>query len=309
MRLRKTAVLSFLSLAFLVPGTLQAVDKNFHDAPDSAKAEKNPYEGQQEAIDAGKTVYARNCLACHGKAGQGTGNVPSLVGGKLKGVAPGEVFWFVTKGSKENGMPSWAFLPEQKRWQVVSYVEAMAEGKAPTSASAAPPADTASASPIKAAVPHTPFTDFRYEKPGTVRKISVNDLPQPYETKSSDNGADLVARPESALPIAPAGFKVEQFAAGLDNPRLLRTAPNGDIFLAESNAGRIRIFRGMTEDGKPEQTAIFASGLKRPYGIAFYPPGSDPQWVYIGNTNEVVRFAYHKGDLKAGRSEERRVGK
>jgi len=304
MRLRETAVLSFLSLVLLVPGRLQAVDKNFHDAPDSAKAEKNPYEGQQEAIDAGKTVYARNCLACHGKAGQGTGNVPSLVGGKLKGVAPGEVFWFVTKGSKENGMPSWAFLPEQKRWQVVSYVEAMAEGKAPASASAAPPADTSSASPIKAAAPHPPFTDFRFEKPGTVRKISVNDLPQPYETKSSDNGADLVARPENALPIAPAGFKVEQFAAGLDNPRLLRTAPNGDIFLAESNAGRIRVFRGMTEDGKPEQTAIFASGLKRPYGIAFYPPGSDPQWVYIGNTNEVVRFAYHKGDLKATGSPE-----
>jgi glucose/arabinose dehydrogenase len=305
MRLRKTAVLSFLSLAFLVPGTLQAVDKNFHDAPDSTKAEKNPYEGQQEAIDAGKTVYARNCLACHGKAGQGTGNVPSLVGGKLKGVAPGEVFWFVTKGSKENGMPAWgSLLSEEKRWQVVSYVEALTEGKATASATAAPPADTAGASPIKAAAPHPPFTDFRYEKPGTVRKISVNDLPQPYETKSSDNGADLVARPENALPVAPAGFKVEQFAAGLDNPRLLRTAPNGDIFLAESNAGRIRIFRGMTEDGKPEQTAIFASGLKRPYGIAFYPPGSDPQWVYIGNTNEVVRFAYHKGDLKAGAAPE-----
>ena len=299
MRLRGTTVLSFLFLAFLTQETLQAVDKNFHDAPDSAKAQKNPYEGQQEALDAGKIVYARNCLACHGKTGQGTGNVPSLVGGKLKGVAPGEVFWFVTKGSKENGMPSWAFMPEQKRWQVVSYVEALAEGKTTASAAPAPAADTASASPIKASAPHPPFTDFRYEKPGTARKITVNDLPEPYETKSAENGADLVARPENAWPVAPDGFKVEQFAAGLENPRLLRTAPNGDIFLAESNAGRIRIFRGMTEDGKPEQSAIFASGLKRPYGIAFYPPGSDPKWVYIGNTNEVVRFAYHNGDLKA----------
>jgi mono/diheme cytochrome c family protein len=87
---------------------------------------KNPYAGQQAATDAGKTVYARNCLACHGKAGQGTGNVPSLVDGKLKGVTEGEMFWFVTKGSKENGMPSWAALPEAKRWQVVSYVDALA---------------------------------------------------------------------------------------------------------------------------------------------------------------------------------------
>ena len=92
MRLREFAVFSFLSLVFLIPSSLQAVDKNFHDAPDSAKTQKNPYEGEEQAIDAGKTVYARNCLACHGKTGQGTGNIPSLVAGKLNGVAPGEIF-------------------------------------------------------------------------------------------------------------------------------------------------------------------------------------------------------------------------
>src|SRR5262245_42450721 len=104
MRLRKTAV--FCLLVLFTVGTMEAVNKNFHDAPDAAKAQKNPYEGQQEAVTEGKTVYARNCLSCHGKTGQGTGNVPSLVSGKLKGVTPGEIFWFVTKGSKDNGMPS-----------------------------------------------------------------------------------------------------------------------------------------------------------------------------------------------------------
>ena len=106
-------------------------------------------------------------------------------------------------------------------------------------------------------------------------------------------------RPDNAWPVAPTGFKVELYAAGLVNPRLLRTAPNGDIFLAESEPGRIRVFRGVTADGKPEQMQVFAEGLKRPYGIAFYPPGPDPQWVYVGNTNEVIRFPYHNGDLKA----------
>ena len=95
---------------------------------------KNPYAGQPAAVDAGKQVYARNCLACHGKTGQGTGNVPSLVDGKLNGVTAGEIFWFVTKGDKDNGMPSWAALPEEKRWQVVTYVEAMASGKARSAA-------------------------------------------------------------------------------------------------------------------------------------------------------------------------------
>jgi len=279
---------------------LQAVDKHFHDAPDSAKATKNPLEGQADAAAAGKTLYARNCLACHGKTGKGTGNVPSLVDGKLKGVAAGEVFWFISKGDADNGMPSWAFLPEQRRWQVVTYVESLSAGKAPTAsvvgiASAA----AASATTLKAPPPKAPFTDFRYETPGTTRKITVNDLPQPYATDSANNGAELVARPENVWPVAPAGFKVELYAAGLDNPRWLRTAPNGDIFLAESEPGRIRVFRGITSDGKPEQMQVFTDGLKRPYGIAFYPPGPDPQWIYVGNTNEVIRFPYRNGDLKA----------
>jgi glucose/arabinose dehydrogenase len=292
---RTTAVAVFFFLSF---ATLWGIDKKFHDAPDSAKAQKNPFEGQQEAVDAGKPLYARNCLACHGKLGKGTGNVPSLVGGKLNGVAEGEVFWFITKGDTDNGMPSWAFLPEQKRWQIVSYVESLAAGKATGAASAAPAA-AATGAPLKDPSPQAPFTDFRYESPGTTRKITVSDLPQPFATQSSDNGAEPVARPANAWPVAPAGFKVELYASGLDNPRWMRTAPNGDIFLAESEPGRIRVFRGMTGDGKAEQIQIFADGLKRPYGIAFYPPGPDPKWVYIGDENEVIRFPYHNGDLKA----------
>jgi len=295
----RTTLAVFLTCLFFVSiATLRADDKNFHDAPDSAKAQKNPYAGQQAAVDAGKALFTRNCVACHGKMGQGTGNVPSLVGGKLKGVAAGEVFWFVTKGDTDNGMPSWAFLPDEKRWQIVTYVEALVSGKA-GSASAAP-APEVSAAKVKDASPQAPFTDFRYEAPGTTRKISVSDLPQPYASKSSSNGPDVVARPEKAWPVAPAGYKVEMYASGLDNPRLLRTAPNGDIFLAESDPGRIRVFRGMTSDGKAEQMEVFASGLKQPYGIAFYPPGPDPQWIYVGDTNEVIRFPYHNGDLKAG---------
>jgi len=298
MRFGASTIFSAVLLSLVPIATLQAVDKKFHDAPDSAKTLKNPYEGQQDASDAGKALFARNCLACHGKTGKGTGNVPSLVDGKLQGVSSGEMFWFVTKGSADNGMPAWAFLPEQKRWQIVTYVTSLVSGKAAPAASPAPAA-AGTASPLKDPAPQKPFTDFRYEAPGTTRKITVADLPEPYVSKSSNNGPEVVARPENAWPVAPAGFKVELYAAGLDNPRWLRTAPNGDIFLAESDPGRIRVFRGMTSDGKPEQMQVFASGLKQPYGIAFYPPGPEPQWIYIGNTNEVIRFPYHNGDLKA----------
>src|SRR5947209_777889 len=216
MRFREAVVIC--GLTFLAVGMVRAVNKNFHDAPDSAKAQKNPYEEQPEAVKEGKTIYARNCLACHGKTGQGTGNVPSLVSGKLKGVTPGEIFWFITKGSKDNGMPSWAFLPEQKRWQVVTYIKALEAGTA-TGPAAAPAPENESTGAIKTPAPHPPFTDFRFEKPGTVRKITVADLPEPYATDSARNGADLVTRPQGALPVVPSGFKVELYAAGLDNPR------------------------------------------------------------------------------------------
>ena len=294
---RLAFLLSATVLISLLPApSAVAVDRQFHNAPDSTKEVKNPFEGQDSAMQAGKVLYARNCLSCHGKTGQGTGNVPSLVEAKLGDVPSGEVFWFITKGSKANGMPSWAFLPAAKRWQLVTFVKSLGTSSATDSSAAPEPEVTTST--LKDPPPHAPFADFRYEKPGRIRKISVNDLPEPFVTKSSNNGADVVARPDNVWPMAPAGFKVELYASGLDNPRWLRTAPNGDIFLAESDAGQIRLFRGMTAEGKPEQMSIFASGLKRPYGIAFYPPGSDPKWIYVGNTNEIVRFAYHSGDLK-----------
>ncbi len=274
------------------------VDTKFHNAPASVKDARNPFAKSDAARAAGQKLYAANCASCHGRQGQGTGNVPSLVDGRLDSVTPGELFWFITKGSKENGMPSWSAMQVTKRWQIVTYVKLMKVSNVSNEASAPAPADTSTLK-LKAPAPVAPFTDFRYEKPGTVRKIAVKDLPQPYATQSADNGPELVSRPDSAWPVAPSGFKVQLYATGLDNPRLLRTAPNGDVFLAESSSGRIRVFRGMTNDGKPEQSAIYTSGLKRPYGLAFYPPGPNPQWLYVGSTNELVRFPYHPGDLKA----------
>jgi len=291
---------ALITAAILQPFTVTfagGVDTRFHNAPDSTKSARNPYEGDAAAAQAGKQLYGRNCLACHGKTGKGTGNVPSLVGGKLDSVPPGEVFWFVTHGDKDNGMPSWNQLPANQRWQIITYVKSMGMGQPPRADSE--PASDSNTSKLTAPPPTPPFTDFRYEKPGTIHKITVKDLPAPYTTKSAENGAELVARPNDVWPVAPAGFKVDLYAAGLENPRLLRTAPNGDVFLAESDPGRIRVFRGITTDGKAEESSIFATGLKRPYGLAFYPPGPDPQWLYVGNTNEVVRFAYRKGDLKA----------
>ena len=143
------------------------------------------------------------------------------------------------------------------------------------------------------------FTDYSKEHPGVRRHLTVADLPEPKEEESVDNGASLIPRPEGAWPIAPAGFKVEIYAQGFTEPRLIRTAPNGDLFLADSQAGQIKVLRGVGSDGKVVTTETFATGLDHPFGIAFYPYGPHPKWVYIANTTSVVRLAYKVGDLKA----------
>ncbi|MFL6255880.1 MAG: PQQ-dependent sugar dehydrogenase [Pyrinomonadaceae bacterium] len=141
--------------------------------------------------------------------------------------------------------------------------------------------------------------DWTTDAPGVQRRIRTADLPKPYATRSVDAGSRVVARPTGAWPKAPAGFKVEEFATGLQNPRLIRTAPNGDLFVAESYPGRVRVLRAAAGAGKAETVEVFAEGLRRPFGIAFYPPGDNPTHVYVANTDSVVRFPYRSGDLKA----------
>lgn len=146
--------------------------------------------------------------------------------------------------------------------------------------------------------------DWTTDAPGVRRHLTVKDLPPPYQTRSVDNGPKMVGRPEGGWPKVPAGFKVEEFATGLQNPRVVVTAPNGDLFVAESEPGRIHLLRDADGDGKPEVDTVYASGLSMPFGIAFYPPGPEPKYVYIGNTDSVVRFPYKNGDLKASNGPE-----
>ena len=143
------------------------------------------------------------------------------------------------------------------------------------------------------------FTDYSQEHPGVRRHLTVADLPQPMPDQSVDNGADLVPRPKDAWPQAPRGFKVELYAQGFTQPRLILTAPNGDLFVADSEAGEVKVLRGVTADGKVKTTETFASNLDHPFGIAFYPNGPNPKWIYIANTTSVVRFPYKEGELKA----------
>jgi glucose/arabinose dehydrogenase len=142
--------------------------------------------------------------------------------------------------------------------------------------------------------------DWKSDAPGVRRKITVLDLPPPTSNILAINLARVVPRPAAARLQVPPGFKIDLYAEGLQDPRFLLTAPNGDIFVVESRANRIKVLRNNKSSAKPDVVETFAEhGLNKPFGIAFYPPGNNPQFLYVANTDGVIRYPYREGDLRA----------
>lgn len=148
------------------------------------------------------------------------------------------------------------------------------------------------------------FGTWEDDAPGVQRHITAADLPPPShhendpELPDFEKPPNVVAQPEGMLPEVPEGFAVEVFATGLVEPRVIRIAPNGDIFVAESEAGRISVFAADALDDLPASPEVFAEGLDAPFGILFYPANA-PEYVYVGESSQVVRFPYSEGDRKA----------
>ncbi len=143
------------------------------------------------------------------------------------------------------------------------------------------------------------FGDWRADAPGVRRRISAADLPPPHATASVGNPTRIVPKPRAARLHVPPGFHVDLFATGLEGPRAVMVAPNGDIFISEAQAGRIAVLRAGDGAPKAERAEVFSHGLNAPFGLALYPSGPDPRWLYVAETNRVVRLAYRNGDLRA----------
>lgn len=151
--------------------------------------------------------------------------------------------------------------------------------------------------------------DWTTDAPGVKRRITAADLPAPNPDESVSNGPKGVERPAGALPKVPPGFVVGEFATKLERPRVVHVAPNGDVLVAESNAGRVRLLRDADGDGRADSNTAYIEGLKRPFGLALYPTGSDsPTHLYVGNTDSVVRYAYKAGETAMSAAAEVLVG-
>ena len=263
----------------------------------------------------GRIFFQQNCATCHADT-LGPGNTPimgqgpSLVGvfDRRAGSVPNFSFTPALSGSdvtwdsatlerflaNPTAMVPGTTMPvsvanSSDRSNVIAYLATLKP-----QAQVSQTANRASAS-----APETNSGDWRHAAPGVEHHFTLADLPAPYSTTSSGNSPQVVTQPANASLSVPPGFKVRLFATGLSNPRIVRVAPNGDIFVAETAANRIRVLRAADGAQTPSDNQVFADGLDRPFGIAFYPPGNHPQWIYVANNNSIVRFPYRGGDLKA----------
>lgn len=278
--------------------------------------------GQGFAADAnaGKTFFRAQCALCHSAEPNDNGGAqgPSLTGvlGRTAATAPGFSYSQALKNSKltwdaasldhfleapTTVVPGSAMVipvPKQgDRENVVAYFTALKDGTfkeaAPRGFGGRPPGP-----PPAAAAPSKGTPDWKNDVPGRMHRIDVARLPAPYDTPSANNFPRFIDKPAGAKLSLPPGFSVDVFVKDLTGPRAMHVAPNGDIFLTETQAGRVKVLRP-SADGATATVSVFAQGLLQPLGIQFYPAGASPQWVYIAETNRVVRYAYKVGNTAA----------
>ena len=143
------------------------------------------------------------------------------------------------------------------------------------------------------------FGDWRTDAPGVRRLITPADLPAPFATRSTANMSQHEARTEAEIPKAPPGFAVDLFATGLNMPRVIRIAPNGDIFVAETGAGRrARLSSGEPGSGRPKARSSPPACSDRTGSLSILQ-GENPSFVYVASPDSVVRFPYRSGEMKA----------
>jgi hypothetical protein len=266
---------------------------------------------------AGKSVFKAQCALCHSaEAGDGGGaQGPGLHGVVGRRAASDPQFSYTAPLKSSNltwdaatlnrflAAPS-VVVPGSamvipvvnpvERENLIAYLGSAAVA-APVAAAVARPAGPPPPTPTPKGTP-----EYIADAPGKMHQVRVQDLPKPFATEAARNFPRVAPAPAPAdrkLKV-PAGFKVEVFAEGLDGPRKMIIAPNGDIFVSTTAGGKIRVLRPSADGSKPELNQFFAEGLAQPYGIAFYP-AANPAWLYVAETNRVIRYPYKSGDLKA----------
>jgi mono/diheme cytochrome c family protein len=93
--------------------------------PEADHMRVNPYAGQPDAAAAGKNLFHNNCAKCHGEDAEGKGSRPSLKSERINIASDGDLAWLLKNGEPYKGMPRWGGLPEQERWQIITYIRSL----------------------------------------------------------------------------------------------------------------------------------------------------------------------------------------
>ncbi len=269
----------------------------------------------------GEKLFTQNCATCHSVNAEVTaGQGPGLWGvvGRQVGGAPGFDYsdalakagakgttWTAATldrflGGPNQMMPG-TMMPvtvaaKGERADLVAYLTTLVGGRAA-------PVPMVPPSPVHGAGARSGNQGWIDDAPGKAHRVRIKDLPPPYTDVSTGHSPKVVAQPKGEMPKVPKGFSISLYSQDVDHGRLMLRAPNGDIFVSETLGGRIRVLRSKTGE-KADTNSVYAEGLDKPFGMAFYPSGDHPRYLYVANINSVVRFAYTEGDLKASSAPE-----
>jgi glucose/arabinose dehydrogenase/cytochrome c2 len=269
--------------------------------------------------NAGKTTFHQQCALCHSAQPGDNGGAqgPNLDGvfgrhsasdaqfGYTKAMQAANLTWDAATLNRFLAAPTTvvpnsamviAIPKDDDRANVIAYFQAVKEGTFKEAERRGPPGGFTP--PPSSGAPPKGDADWKRDVPGRVHRVSVATLPAPFDTGSATNFPKVVDRPANAKLQVPAGFKVDVFASDLKGARAMRLAPNGDIFLTETSGGFVKVLRPSADGATAASVETFAQGLNLPFGMAFYP-AKKPKWLYVAETNRVVRYAYKVGDQKA----------
>jgi glucose/arabinose dehydrogenase len=270
-----------------------------------------PAQAQDLAL--GQRLFDSNCAMCHtatpdrralmgpglhGVVGRKLASMPGFgYSAALAGLGAQGRAWTTAELDRYLADPS-AYAPgtsmpisladKSQREALLAYLDKLSgPATPPASAASRPTAATADAGSWSA------------DRPGRIHEWKVADLPKPFATESASNGPRTVPRPAGTLPAVPEGFKVNLWAKDPDRGRVMVKAPNGDIFISSTTKRLVKVFRSSTGE-TADVVSTFAAGMDRPFGLAFWPTGPNPQYLYVAFVNAIVRYPYRNGDLVAG---------
>jgi glucose/arabinose dehydrogenase/cytochrome c2 len=267
--------------------------------------------------NAGKNYFHQQCALCHSaQPGDGGGaqgpNLDGVVGrhaasdpqfGYTKAMQASNLTWdpatldrfLKSPTTVVSGSAMVIAIPkDEDRANVIAYFQAVKDGTFKEAEHTRPPFTP----PPSTGAPPKGDADWKRDAPGRAHRIDVATLPAPFDSGSATNFPKVVDRPADAKLQVPAGFKVEVFASDQKGARAMRLAPNGDIFLTETAVGAVKVLRPSADGATATSVETFAQGLNLPFGMAFYP-AKNPKWLYVAETNRVVRYPYKVGDQKA----------